>query len=318
MDEFARIATYFAPLAGPEGLGLTDDAAIWPVEAGQHIILSKDMVVEGVHVPRGALARVFAQRAMRTNLSDLAAMGASPRGYLLGLGLPAHVHDAWVSDFADALRQDQEAFGLTLWGGDSVRTGQDITVSMTMIGAVAAGAGPLKRSGAKLGDDLYVSGTIGRAGAGLAMALSEMTGGQKEWLEAYEAPQPRLALGAALRGIASACADVSDGLLADAGHIGRASDLTAAINLADVPIDDDLPLSLVDAVSAGDDYELVFTAAPDAAARVFTVSETLGLRLTCIGRMVDHPVQRADAFVAVYDATGQAIAVSKAGWQHTE
>lgn len=313
MPEFERIATYLAPLAGQQGLGLTDDAALFEPPLGKTLVLAKDMLVAGVHVPASAAPEVFAQRAMRTNLSDMAAMGAKPLGYLLGLGLPGSVPDTWLEAFAIALMRDQQAFGCTLWGGDSIKAPTDITISMTLIGAVTPGKA-LKRGGAQPGDDIYVSGHIGAAAAGLKMALGTLPDGLPEWLLAYEKPMPRLALGRGLVGLATACIDVSDGLIADIEHVAQASGVCADIRLADVPIAEGLPIDALTAVTAGDDYELAFTAPPDRRDAIFTLSERIGVSVSRIGKARERVASAPN--VKLLDATKTPIKVKDGGWQH--
>lgn len=317
MDEFERIKTYFTPLAGPEGLGLLDDAAVFETPAGSDIVTTKDMLVEGVHVPSGASPGLFAQRALRTNLSDLAAMAAHPLGYLLGLALPADTPEDWLEGFAGALVEDQKNFDISLWGGDSVRTHGPIIVSITAIGSVLEYSA-LKRSGAQAGDALYVSGSIGRAAAGLQMTQGTLANENAHWRRAYEVPEPRLRLGQCLYGVASACADVSDGLIADAGHIAKASGLVACIDLPHVPIDADLPLDALAAATAGDDYELVFAVPPSKRDVIFTLSESLGLRLTSIGHLKERQTQSDGPWVEVYNRHGALLDIEKAGWRHSE
>lgn len=325
MDEFARIQTYFAPLAGPEGLGLLDDAAVFEAPAGREIVTTKDMLVEGIHVPKGAAPGLFARRALRTNLSDLAAMAARPLGYLLGLALPADLENAWLASFAGALAEDQKKFDIALWGGDSVRTQGPVIVSITAIGSVLESCA-LKRFGAQAGDVLYVSGSIGQAAAGLGIVTGAVASHSESdsasqgalWRRAYEAPEPRLRLGQCLSGVASACADVSDGLLADAGHIAKASGLVACINLPQVPVDDGLPFDALAAASAGDDYELVFAAPPSKQEAIFTLSESLGLKLTPIGYLKERQTQPDGPWIEVYDRHGALLKIDKAGWRHSE
>ncbi|MEM7568654.1 MAG: thiamine-phosphate kinase [Pseudomonadota bacterium] len=312
MDEFGRIARFFAPLAGPEGLGLGDDAALFTPAAGQQLVVSKDICVAGVHVPLGCAAQVVARRALRPNLSDLAAMGAAPLGYLLGVSLPDQINETWLSQFSDALAADQTEFGIKLWGGDSVRAPQDLSISMTILGAVPTGQA-LQRSGGRAGDDIYVSGQIGLAAAGLQIALGRADG-DEAWRCAYEAPQPRLALGQALRGLATAAIDVSDGLVADVGHLADASGCQAILTLADIPIGPGLPLDDVDAIAAGDDYELAFTAGPERREEIFTLSETLGLSLTRIGAM--RARAQGDAAILVLGDEGSPISLKRQGWRH--
>ncbi|MEO0412774.1 MAG: thiamine-phosphate kinase [Pseudomonadota bacterium] len=312
MDEFSRIARYFAPLAGPEGLGLLDDAALMAALPGEDLVLAKDVAIAGVHFPIGCVPAVAARRSLRPNLSDLAAMGARPLGYLLGLSLPAALDERWIAGFAAALWEDQQAYGLSLWGGDSVKAPHDLSISITIIGAIAKGAA-LRRSGARAGDDIYVSGVIGAAAAGLAQALGKAPV-RERWLDAYEAPTPRLDLGRALVGLASAAIDVSDGLVADVGHLAQASRCAAALQLADVPIPSGLPLSPEDAITAGDDYELAFTAAPSVRSAIFTLSESLGLTLSRIGVM--RAASKDGSPVVVLKPDGSELLLSRTGWQH--
>lgn len=312
MDEFGRIARYFAPLAGPEGLGLLDDAALLSPPQGEALVMAKDVAIAGVHFPLGCEPGVAARRSLRPNLSDLAAMGARPLGYLLGLSLPAALDEHWIAGFAQALAEDQHAFGLSLWGGDSVASPHDLNISITIIGAVATSAA-LRRSGAAVGDDIYVSGAIGAAGAGLAQALGKTQGPQK-WLEAYEAPVPRLELGAGLAGLASAAIDVSDGLVADVGHLAHASGCTAELQLSDIPTPAGLPLSPQAAITAGDDYELAFTAAPNKRGAIFTLSESLGLNLSRIGVM--RAARNGGPGVVVRQPDGSRLLLPQGGWQH--
>lgn len=317
MDEFERIEHFFAPLAGPEGLNLLDDAAVLETPAGSDIVVTKDMLVEGVHVPMGAAPGVFARRALRSNLSDLAAMAASPLGYVLGLALPAGTDEGWLASFAEALAKDQRLFDMTLWGGDSVRTTGPIIVSITAIGYTLEYSA-LRRAGAGAGDDLYVSGTIGNAGAGLKMAMGTLADGKTAWRAAYEAPEPRLRLGQLLYGVATACADVSDGLLADAGHIARASGLVACLELPSVPLDPDLPMDALAAATAGDDYELVFAVPPTKRGAIFTISESLGLSLTRIGHLERRETRRDGHWIEVYDRHHHLLEIQRAGWRHSE
>ncbi|MEL6365918.1 MAG: thiamine-phosphate kinase, partial [Pseudomonadota bacterium] len=219
-DEFALIETLFAPLAtDAAALGLKDDAALWSA-AGEGVI-AKDMLVEGVHFRSADPLDRVARKALRVNLSDLAAMGATPAGYLLGLALPDRLLDRdALGPFADGLAEDQAAYGLSLIGGDTTRTPGPLVVSITMTGRLD-GRRPLRRGGALVGDDVYVSGTIGDAGLGLRAFEGAPDGLAREHVaclkDRYQLPEPRLGLGEALCGVASAAADVSDGLLSDAG-----------------------------------------------------------------------------------------------------
>ncbi|MEM1021743.1 MAG: thiamine-phosphate kinase [Pseudomonadota bacterium] len=313
MGEFDRIARYLAPLAGPEGLCLADDAALHTPPPGFDLVMTKDMLAEGVHVPTGCVPDIFARRALRSNLSDLAAMGAKPLGYLLGLSLPPHLDDIWLQAFCNALGADQLRYGLSLWGGDSICVDGPITVSITALGLVPAGTA-LRRDGAQPGDDVFVSGFIGQAAAGLHLLNEDAEEDACGWHTAYVAPEPRISLGDALRGRATAAIDVSDGLVADVGHIATTSKVSIALALDDIPVHPQNPLGIEDAITAGDDYELAFTAPQEKRSEIFTLSESLGLRLTKIGQV--RAAAAGQEPCTVLDTVGNAVAFKKTGWQH--
>jgi thiamine-monophosphate kinase len=263
--EFALIEALFRPLAEgfPGALGLEDDAALLP--AGEEMVVTQDGLVAGVHFPTGETPEAIAAKALRVNLSDLAAMGAKPLAYLLTLVLPDDIDDAWLRRFCASLGEEQTRWGIALAGGDTVSTPGPLTLSVTALGSVAQ---PLRRSGARPGDSVYVSGTIGDAVLGLAALQGELPGrGHETLVERLRLPTPRLALGRELVGVASACADVSDGLVADAGHIAEASGVAIVLDADAVPLSDaarDIvkiePSWLPRMLTGGDDYELVFTA----------------------------------------------------------
>ena len=228
MDEFALIAEYLAPLAAlrPGAFGLADDAALVPAPPGRDLVASADALVAGVHFRERDPPDTVAARALRCSLSDLAAMGAEPYGYLLTLALPHGVDAEWMAAFASRLARDQAEFSIALLGGDTVATPGPLTVSLTVLG-FAEPERLLRRSGARAGDAVCVSGVIGDAA--LALAIPDAA----EALRArYRAPEPRLALGRALAGNASAAIDVSDGLVADLGHVCVASGVGARLDAA--------------------------------------------------------------------------------------
>jgi thiamine-monophosphate kinase len=320
LGEFGRIARYFAPLAGPGGLGLKDDAALFGCEAGRRLVVTVDAMVAGVHFLPDDPPDLVARKLLRTNLSDLAAMGARPLYYLLASALPASLGDEWVGRFAAGLGEDQRIFGVHLLGGDSVSTSGPATLSLTAIGDVAEGA-EIRRSGAKPGDRVWVSGTIGDAGLGLTVLKGDYPALGEEHRAAlvgrFQLPEPRTTLGPRLAGIAHAMIDVSDGLLADLGHVCEASGVAATVTAAALPLspaalaveagERDLRARLA---TAGDDYELLFTAAAGADAAILAVSREAGVPVTAIGAVA------AGAGVRLLDADGQAIAVERAGYRH--
>lgn len=290
MTEHRRIAQFFAPLTvgEPGSFALTDDAAVLLPPTEDALVITTDSVIEGIHVLPGATPQQFARKLMRRNLSDLAAMGAVPWRYLVNLHTPAAIDDAWIAAFAATLAQEQAEYGMVLIGGDSTTSGERIHTTMTCLGRVHGA--PLQRSGACVGDDVYVSGTIGDAALGLRL-LQQATASSHDFLiDRYHRPQPRLALGQALAGIATACMDISDGLTADAAHIAAASGVALHIDPAAIPLSEQARAVLQtypewrEAIATGgDDYELLFTAPPSAAQTVAAIAAAVGLPVTRIG-----------------------------------
>ncbi len=320
--EFERIARYLAPLAAdrPEAFGLRDDAALLrPPRSGSYVT-TLDTMVEGVHYLPDDPPELVARKLLRVNLSDLGAMGASPYGYLLSLCLPSERDDAWLAAFCDGLRTDQEIFGIELLGGDSVSTNGPAVLSLCAIGEGQEEA-LFRRSGAQQGDLLFVSGTIGDGVLGLAVRRQEflwLASEERDYLaRRYQLPEPRLALAAALRGVASAALDVSDGLLADAGHLAETSAVAIEISGPRVPLskaaesilaeDPELFPSLL---GGGDDYELLFTAPRDARPAVLAAAEASATPVTEIGSVA------AGEGVSLLDRSGEAISVERKGWAH--
>lgn len=322
--EFELIRRYFRPLAAatPAALGLGDDAALIPAEPGTEIVATADALVAGVHFLPDDPPDLVARKMLRVNLSDLAAMGARPIGYLMTLALPGDVAEDWIARFAAGLAQDQAEFGVGLLGGDTTRTPGPATLSVTALGQVRAGAA-LRRSGAQGGDDVWVSGTLGDAAIGLRHLRGELRIEAPETarflIERYRLPQPRLALGMALAdgALAHGALDVSDGLVADLGHICAQSGCAARIELQQLPVSgpvravlDADPDLIADVLGGGDDYELLFTADPEAETEIRAVGRKLALPVTRIGRIA------AGTGVTVRDAAGREIPVERGGYRH--
>ncbi len=315
LSEFAVIAEIFAPLAKSKAaLGLKDDVALLPPRAGYETVLTTDAVLEGVDFFANDPPSTIARKALRVNLSDLAAKGADPFGYLLTLALPKTVDMRWLKAFARGLAADQRAFGITLLGGDMSSTPGPLTISVTALGHVPRGKAVL-RSGAKAGDRVFVTGTIGDSGGGLA-ALKAKTR-EPFLIGRYRVPQPRVAFGHALRGVAHASLDVSDGLLADLGHIAEVSKVHIAVEAARVPLSLALRKAWGDgedaalrAATAGDDYEIAFTAPASKRSAVAKVAKAAKTRVTEIGFVMPG------RGVALLGADGKPLAVKKAGWEH--
>lgn len=331
LDEFDLIARYFEPLARdtPGAFGLQDDAAVLRPDAGCELVVSADALVSGVHFSGARFSEPtapadIARRALRTNLSDIAAMGAAPLGYTLTLQLPDGTDPSWLAAFADGLASDQETFGIGLLGGDTTYTPGPLTLTINIFGQVSENKS-IRRSGAQVSDDIYVSGTIGDSALGLAIESGDLEGlddaDREELVARYRYPRPRLELGMGLVGHAHAAADVSDGLVADLGHICRASGLAAEIVLADVPVSaaarhavtDNQPLHL-SLLTGGEDFELVFTAPESARASVLDVARNSGVPITRIGRMTAY--RDEGPWVAVLDDAGNRLEVGDGGYRH--
>ena len=294
MRERDLIARLLAPLATTAAArGLADDAAVFVPPLGRDLVLTHDVLAGGVHYLPGDPPSDVAWKLLAVNLSDLAAMGARPLGVLLGLGLSAAEDEAWVTAFAAGLARGLERWGVAMWGGDTVSGLAAAVLGLTAVGSVAPGTA-LSRSGATPGDGLWVSGTIGDAGLGLAIARGDAPS-DKTLLARFRRPEPRLALGQALAGVASAAMDVSDGLLIDAQRLAAASEVAVTVELARLPVSaaagirvarDDAGMAGL--ASAGDDYELLFTLPPGAdppagTTRVGTVQAGEGLTVIGFG-----------------------------------
>jgi len=308
MGERTRIARYFAPLAAAEAgsFSLTDDAAVLTPPIGKQLVVTTDSVIESIHLLPGATAQQFAQKLMRRNLSDLAAMGAMPWRYTLNLHTPPNLPTSWFAEFAATLAHEQEQFGITLIGGDSTSGGNAIHCTMTCFGLLDGAA--LRRSGAHTGDDIYVSGSIGDAAYALHL-LQHKQPVTEAFAARYHCPEPRLALGDALRGVASSAIDISDGLLADMEQICIASSCGASIARDLIPKHAGIDWQY--ALSGGDDYELCFTAPVAQRETIQNLAEKLGLPLTRIGSIIEGDT------VCLLDASGTEIPITHTGFEHS-
>jgi thiamine-monophosphate kinase len=289
IGEFELIARYFAPLArGFEGAGgLLSDNAFLPADARHDLVVKTDTVVAGVHFLADERPQLVAAKALRVCLSDLAAGGAKPFTYQLSLSLPQSWTERWIAGFARGLAADQCRYGIMLSGGDTVVTPGPLTVTITAFGQVPRGRG-LTRAGARAGDALWVSGTIGDGSLGLLAARGQLAAPSLE--RRYRRPEPRSTLGPLLIGIASAVADVSDGLLADAGHIAAASRLAVRIARECVPLSlaakralAATPSLWANVVGGGDDYELVIAVPPRKQRALLEAARSVGVKITHIG-----------------------------------
>lgn len=331
MDEFELIARYFAPLAAAEAgaLGLRDDGAVLALPPGRELAVTADMLVEEVHFRADDPPDSLGVKALAVNLSDLASMGAEPRAYLLTLALPAswppERRQQWLAGFTAGLAGLQEEFSVTLIGGDTVATPGPLALSITAFGTTAPAAA-LRRAGARPGDVIWVSGTIGDGALGLRVLDGRLhvadPAARDALVARYRRPQPRVALGRLLPGLVHACADVSDGLIADLGHICRASQVAATLQAAAVPLSPAAaaavagdPALMTHVLTGGDDYELVFTAASGDSSALLACAAQCGTPVTAIGSITEVAQTGQDPVLTV-SPSGDPIKSAAAGWRH--
>jgi len=321
-SEFDLIARLFAPLteSAPEAFGLKDDAALMTPPPGRELVLTCDALVEGVHYLADDLPEDVGARLLNVSLSDLAAKGARPEGYLLSIAVPAPADEVWLARFALGLMSAQTDHGTRLWGGDTVRSPGPRTFSLTAIGSVMEG-GMVRRAGARPGDRLLVTGTIGDAALGLKIRTGELAVTNErdsDYLTGrFTRIQPRLAFGTQMSPDTHAAMDISDGLVADAGHLAAASEVALAIEAGKVPLSDaaraavgEAPELLETVLTGGDDYEVLLAAPGEAVEGLMALAEACGHRLTDIGQVEDG------AGVRIKDATGQSMQFRKGGYAH--
>jgi thiamine-monophosphate kinase len=308
LSEFELIETLFAPLAtSPGAFGLKDDAAVIAPREGHDLVTTTDTIVEGVDFFANDPPDTIARKALRVNLSDLAAKGAEPAAYLLTLMLPEKIDRVFLESFTRGLASDQETFGIALLGGDMSATPGPLTISITAFGYVHTGR-LVRRNGARPGDLVFVTGTIGDSGGGLSLLQSNAPNASSRLIERYRVPEPRVAFAPTIRD-ASASIDISDGLLADLGHIADASGVRIIVDAGSIPRSPELialwgndAAAIVRAATAGDDYEIAFTAP--------SLIRDAHTPVTCIGRV------EQGSGVALIDADGNEIIVLRAGYRH--
>ncbi len=317
MDEFSLIEKYLRPLAkGCNGaFSLTDDAAAIVPKKGNQFVITKDAIAEGVHFLPGTSPELIAKKLVRTNLSDIAAMGAKAKYYLIAAMLNSKINEEWIKKFAEALAAEQKIFGIHLIGGDTIKTKGPLAFSLTMIGEARSGKA-LQRSGAKPGDGIYVSGTIGDAALGIKILQGEITvakAKEKFLIDRYLIPHPQVEIGQKLSGIASSCIDISDGMAADLAHICKVSGVSAIIEKEKIPVSRAAREILANhpelwnsVISGGDDYELLFTVPPK---REKMLSKFK--KISRIGRVV-----KKSAKSLKITENGQEIRIKTAGYKH--
>lgn len=315
--EDSLISRYFAPLAtDPGAFGLRDDAAVLRT-AGEDLVVNTDAIVEGVHFLPGDPPDTIARKALRTNLSDLAAKGAEPAGFVLTLALKSR-DEAWLAAFARGLGEDIHAYGCPLLGGDTVSTPGPMMISVTAFGRIPEGR-IVRRQGARVGDRIVVTGTIGDAALGLAVLQGRLTIADADALIArYRVPQPRTALARAVRDHATASMDVSDGLAGDLAKLCQVSGVSAVIEAARVPLSAQAQ-ALLDAgaigfetlVAGGDDYEILCTMPEARLASFMALAEEAGVSAAVIGEVV-----AGDAPPCLVDGAGHEIVLKRRSYNH--
>jgi thiamine-monophosphate kinase len=315
MTEFDLIRRYFTRATPGTLLGVGDDAALLQLSTGKVLAVSSDMLVSGTHFFADADPFMLGHKTLAVNLSDMAAMGATPGWAMLAIALP-EVNAAWLEKFSAGFFALAKQYGVELIGGDTTRG--PLNLCVTIFGEVPAQQA-LRRSGAQLGDEVWVSGTLGDAALALAHLQGRIVLSAAEYAAcapALHQPQPRVPLGLALRGIANSAIDISDGLLADLGHILDASQLAARLDFSALPISPVLhyylqqPIGKQCVLSGGDDYELCFTAPGARHAELWAIAAQLNLPLSCIGKIV------AGRGCLVHDAAGDPINIEASGYDH--
>jgi thiamine-monophosphate kinase len=314
--EFELIARHFTRPAANAVLGVGDDCALLSVTNGMDLAISTDTMVSGTHFFPDVNPENLGHKALAVNLSDMAAMGALPYWAMLAVTLP-HVDHAWLAAFAKGFFDLAQEYNVSLVGGDTTR-GPSLTMTVTIMGEVPAGAA-LRRGGAKVGNDIWVSGNVGDAALAVAHRYGRVVLAEPDYQEAvmrlYE-PTPRVALGQALRGLATSAIDVSDGLLADLTHICRLSGVGATVDLNSVPvsaigakhIETDAGRNAI--LAGGDDYELCFTAHPNSRDSIQELEDVLGVPITRVGQ-----IKRGKG-VSLLGNDGKAVKIDGRGYDH--
>ncbi|CAI9119748.1 thiamine-phosphate kinase [Brytella acorum] len=311
--EFDFIARYFRPLAGREALDLRDDAALIAPRPGHELAISTDTIVENVHFLTDDPPATIAQKLLRVNLSDCAAMGAVPFGYFLNIVRPRRLDDAWFESFSAGLAADQDLFDVRLLGGDTTSTQGPLVLSVTILAWVAQGCA-LRRDRVQSGDDIWVTGFIGDAALGLRALRGEIPDPDGYLTDRYRVPQPRMGL--TLTGIAHAAMDVSDGLIQDCGHLAAESGVGIVVEVGKIPLS---PAALIlgdevlgECLTGGDDYELLVACAPACRIQLERESVRSGIKMTRIG----HATAENPGGVTVLGRDGAPVGLSSRGWQH--
>lgn len=313
MSEFDLIRKHFTRPTKHTNLGIGDDAALISISPGMELAISADMLVAGTHFFADVDPCKLGWKSLAVNLSDMAAMGAKPKWATLSVSLPEN-NTTWLGLFSQGFFSCAEAFNVDLIGGDTTRG--PLNISVQIMGEVPIGQA-IKRSGAQVGDDIWVSGKLGCAALALAhlQRKEQIANSLTHHLQALHSPQPRVALGLALRGLASSCLDISDGLISDLGHITAASHVGAEIYLETIPTSTYIKKHLKTpsfqhyVLAGGDDYELCFTASPQHATGILTAAKNINVPIVKIGKVT------AEKGITVLDA-GNPIQLVQTGYNH--
>ena len=325
IKEFSRIKKFFRPLTSHRmgAMELLDDAALMPIKKTDSIVVSTDALVEKIHFHSDERADFVARKALRTNLSDLAAMGSKPFAYnlaiIMGKTKSSNI-DQWLELFSKGLALDQKKFGIELIGGDTVKSLGPTSICISIFGTPNP-KGSLLRCGAMVGDGIFVSGTIGDSALGLALrgnrSLSCLSKENSYCISRYRIPRPRIELGLALGGTASAAMDISDGLFQDLGHLCGASSVGASVQANKIPLSKEVSafvkqnkFSIEQVITGGDDYELIFTAPATEEKSILNLARVTKTRITRIGTV------QSGRRISIYDKKGNIIPVSKGGYSH--
>ncbi len=315
MSEFDLIERYFAPLSRD---GLVNDGAVIDVPEAHQIVVSSDTLNEGMHFWVGEEPEFIAIKALRSNISDLLAMGADPYCYQLNLALPVK-DEAWLVRFSEALKEEQQDFGVFLSGGDTTKIDGPLSISITALGLVPHGKA-IMRQGAQPGDKIVVTGRIGDAWVGLKLLNQELQSDDDAYfIERYRAPNPPIGISRLVRDMAHAALDVSDGLMADLGHIAKRSHIDIEVRADFVPFSpqaqklvEQEKISIEDLITGGDDYQLALSIPADQVDAFVQGAKGRGVQASVVGTCHGKGAGQ----VSVVDKNGQPMTLSKAGWQH--
>jgi len=317
--EFNLIKQYFTRPTNHTLLGVGDDAALVQTQVGMQLAISADMLVSGTHFFADTDAYKLGWKSLAVNISDMAAMGAQPKWATLAIALPA-IDEKWLAAFSQGFFACADTFNVDLIGGDTTRG--PLTISVQIMGEVGVGKS-LRRDHAKVGDQIWVSGELGTAALALNALMDKLTLDEKQlktYRKSLEQPEPRVALGLALRDIANSAIDISDGLLSDLGHILEQSEVSAEIYLNDIPCNEYVSSHLHEEpfqkmlLAGGDDYELCFTAPIEMQYKIKELSKQLSLKLTHIGHII--PQKDGASKVVVSDDNGNIIEIKETGFDH--